>query len=909
MPNSALTAAQRFLLRITVVLGALVLANSAWLAAVSLHEEARPDARGILPVFHQVMLLVHFAGGILLVVLAVVFAAWHLRRVLRLRRRGAVATGAAVTLAAALLLVTGLFILTEARSRQNAGMVLAHRLLAVAAPILYLVHRVRSRVPPGPAARRAVAVAAAALLVLGTGAFVATLPEIPSPVPGVRSEADFAAGDPFLARGPFGVVPEASPFFPAATGTGSGGTITARLLLGPMTPAPEALKADIAAHGFVVNHAIGSDACVRCHPDVVAQWKDSAHRFSSFNNPFYAAAVNLMREPGVRGPQASQWCGGCHDPAILLAGNMARDFDPHAADAQAGLTCLACHSIDSIHDTTGNGNYRIDDRQPSPYLFADADPGLLRSIHDGLLKARPEAHRRAMLRPFFRTSEFCSTCHKVSLDVPVNRYRWIRGQNEYDAWHDSGIALNAARTFYLPPAPRECQDCHMPPEDAPLGDVSARNGKVRSHRFIAINTALPHIRGDTATLKRIEAFLRDGKLRLDVFALEGGDGRRFLALDRARPVLRPGDVATFEVVLRNQGVGHTFPGGTNDSNEGWLDAKATMGDTVILRSGALDAEGHLDPGAHTYGAVLIDHEGGRIDRRNPWDIRTTLFAHVVGPGTADVVRYRLRVPEAPGQSLRFHVALAFRKFDRAYTLFAWRGRSPVPDLPVTIIAEAEVDLPIGSEEGASAAGAAPPVPGDWVRFNDHGIGLLLQNQTRAARASFEEVARLAPLRPDGPLNLARVALAEGDLGTARRHLDEAEARAPGDPRTQFWWADYWMKENTLENAEQALLVVLRTFPEDRDSLRRLARVRHRLGRHEAALAALRDVLAIDPEDRESHELRQYALKALGRPGDARAAMDLFRRYQIDESIGSLTLGYRQAHPHHHREAEPVHVHE
>ena len=67
------------------------------------------------------------------------------------------------------------------------------------------------------------------------------------------------------------------------------------------------------------------------------------------------------------------------------------------------------------------------------------------------------------------------TCHKVSLDAPINDYRYIRGQNEYDNWHDSGVSHNAARTFYLPKDSKSCQDCHMPEEPAVLGDMAAKN--------------------------------------------------------------------------------------------------------------------------------------------------------------------------------------------------------------------------------------------------------------------------------------------------------------------------------------------------------------------------------------------------------------------------------------------------
>ena len=63
-------------------------------------------------------------------------------------------------------------------------------------------------------------------------------------------------------------------------------------------------------------------------------------------------------------------------------------------------------------------------------------------MHDFSIKLNPEPHRRVFLKPFMRTQtpEFCSSCHKVHLDVPVNNYRWFRGFNEYDNWQASGVS-------------------------------------------------------------------------------------------------------------------------------------------------------------------------------------------------------------------------------------------------------------------------------------------------------------------------------------------------------------------------------------------------------------------------------------------------------------------------------------
>ncbi len=126
------------------------------------------------------------------------------------------------------------------------------------------------------------------------------------------------------------------------------------------------------------------------------------------------------------------------------------------------------------------------------------------------------------MKPFHReqTAEFCSSCHKVHLDVPVNGYRWIRGFNDYDNWQASGVSGQGARSFYYPAAPQRCADCHMPLVDS--NDPAAKNGKVRSHRFPAANTALPYVNRDPVQLKVVQDFLRDGQISVDVFGIVRG---------------------------------------------------------------------------------------------------------------------------------------------------------------------------------------------------------------------------------------------------------------------------------------------------------------------------------------------------------------------------------------------------
>src|SRR5262249_6779681 len=119
----------------------------------------------------------------------------------------------------------------------------------------------------------------------------------------------------------------------------------------------------------------------------------------------------------------------------------------------------------------------------------------LRWLNGQMIKAKPEFHKRTMLRPLHKTAEFCGTCHKVSLPVELNHYKdFLRGQNHYDSFLLSGLG-HGSRSFYFPEkAKANCADCHMPL--VPSADFGAKNfdgsgtRKVHHHSFPAANTGL-----------------------------------------------------------------------------------------------------------------------------------------------------------------------------------------------------------------------------------------------------------------------------------------------------------------------------------------------------------------------------------------------------------------------------------
>ena len=948
-----LSPALRRLLAAALVLGVFMIANTSYLLVNRLADALDWNVFAVgetsLPSLFQAMVLTHTGIGLLLAALMLGFFVSHLPKVWKRYHKSSVASGVLYVAAGLVLVVTGLFILTAAASRDNRWAWWAHVACAAIVPLGYVAHRLVSYTrPPGKSfGRFFVAVAAVVLTLVVWHGFTnrgivrteeaqLALERGLSTGPGSKGrDVTSRAGNGFV---PVGFVPPGSPFFPSAATTTSGDRLPSRIITRGDRGSPERINQEMATYGHVRDTRIGAATCERCHQDIVAQWAVSAHRFASFNNPFYEATVNDLREHssqsnvwidrhvekypegvGQVGRVKSKWCSGCHDPALMLAGQMVPDIDRGSAEAQAGLTCLACHAIDRIHDRTGNGNYNIADEQEDPYLFANASTGSLGAfLHDAAMKAKPTVHKRQMLNPVFRQSEFCAACHKVSLTAPVNNYRWFRGQNEFDNWDDSGVSLNAARTFYLPEERRVCQDCHMPLEAAPLGDVAAKNGSVKSHRFLAVNTALPYVRGDWETIERIEAFLRDEKLSVDIFALKtSAMAQPVMAIDRAKPTLVAGDRVTVDVVVRNRGVGHTFPGGTNDSNEGWLEFSvvSATGEELAI-SGQVRDDGHLDPMAHVYKALILDKDGKPIHRRNAQDIHVAVFANVINPGTADIAHYEFVVPqELAGSVITMRARLLWRKFDREYTEFAFRANregfkqfDEVPDLPITEIAADEVSLEVGRAGSSSDGAGTSADPAEWTRFNDYGIGLLLESNTRGASRAFEQVMRLQPQRVDGPLNLAKTAVRDGNVDRAYEYLRMSEAIRTGDARVAWVWGVARQEDGRYEEAALAYQRVLEDFPGDRATWRNLGRTYYLDRQYEKALEAFSEVLRIDPEDRIAHYHRMLCLRALSREDEADRAAAAYAYYAIDESAQEITRSFRLKNPGANLMAQAVRTH-
>ena len=683
-----------------------------------------------------------------------------------------------------------------------------------------------------------------------------------------------------------------------------------------------------------------SETCATkgCHPDIYRQWNESAHHFSSFNNQWYRKSIIYMQD--VNGIQPSKWCGGCHDPAILLNGVMDRPIreNLHTPAAQAGLACTACHSIEKVKDTMGNSGYVI--KYPPLHDIAASDNPIIRNLHNYLIRLDPEPHKKSFLKPFHRenTAEFCSTCHKVHLDEPVNNFRWIRGFNDYDQWQKSGVSHQGALSFYYPETAKKCVDCHMPLVAST--DAGNINGKVHNHRFPAANTALPFVNQHPEQLKIVTDFLQDDVVTLDLFA----DGAPIPS--NGIEVTR-GESTRVDVVVRTRGVGHRFPAGTIDAFDIWLEVKATDESGKIVfwngRIAASDGNGPVDPSAHFYRGYMLDAHGNLINKRNAWAMRTVLYSNTIPPGAADTVRYRLEIPSDCGNLLTLEAKLNYRKFNWWHTQWAYAGvRDPedtdfqvdkgydggkwvwtgdtsdvagkikaIPNLPIIEMASAKTTLKVVGD-----AAAPPPKPENArERWNDYGIGLLLQGDLKAAETAFLKVTEIEPAYLDGWVNVARVRIEEGDMRRAEAMLEKAfeiqKTLPPENPHRAKVHYFYALVQETYGNYDTAiehLQHAAAQFPRD-------TRVRNKLGRmyflkrsYETALAEFQQTLTVDPEDLDAHYNMMRCYRALKNPSLAAQSQKLYLRFKADESVDAITGIPRRADPDVNRERQRIHEH-
>jgi tetratricopeptide (TPR) repeat protein len=668
------------------------------------------------------------------------------------------------------------------------------------------------------------------------------------------------------------------------------------------------VAAQVRDKGFFTGEALGTSDCAGCHSEIAAQWAQSAHHFSSFNNPYYAASVELLRTQ--RPLVESRFCAGCHDPLLLVDDSIASPaLRRDQPAAQAGLPCLVCHSMTPPSHVAGGPRSRLGNGAYEVSATAVPPPGPSGSLDAG---RTPHAQR---LRPaHLAQPTFCAACHKVGLQPNLTHAGWLRGQDDYGAWLASVAAGNGVGAVYRPERVevKRCQDCHMPLEPLRSGQL------VRSHRFLAANTALAQLRGDDDMQGREQAFLR-GAISLDIAVWPdssdaSGGGPAPVFDPQVRLESRSRQKLRFDVVLRNRRVGHRFPGGTNDSNDVWVEVSLTRAGQPLLQDDS-----------HLVRAQPVDEQGAPLQRRDPQNMRAVVYNTSLSPADPQVIRYQADLDRVQASArgldatapLLLVARLRYRKFTPDYAAFSCQALPPGPaktrclQPPIVDVAEARRLISLGDRRAPSEP--APPASEAplWERYLDHGLGLAdgLVDAASAARPSIEKAQALAPARVEPQLAAARLALALGRTEDVLRHGGQAESLRPGHPahlylRGQALYRSYHFAEARPYFERAAQLV-----PDDPNLLAMLARVRGLTGDAQAALQAADRLLVLDPESEDGHHQRMLALRELGDEAGAASAEQKFlyhrRPVELDQE---LRQRFRAREPERAQEDAPAHTH-
>ena len=647
--------------------------------------------------------------------------------------------------------------------------------------------------------------------------------------------------------------------------------------------------------------------CSHCHQAAHAQWRQSAHA-NSFRAPWYQTNVKLLMN--TKGVEFARHCEGCHNPIALVSGSMTKGTEQKRKTDEDGVTCAVCHSMrqaDPRITQRGTGSYVLG--QPAVMVDAAGQP-IVGKVSDGEILAHLDRHSKAVMQDYYRTPEFCSSCHKAALPQTLNDYKWQRAIFLSDEWQLSSFAKRSPLPFYVKDSVSTCQTCHMTREKLAVSgaesrDAGAKDGMLVSHRWLGANTLLPTYYKYDEQLARTIAFLKADVFNVDVFAItKKGDAKPIAPLGQVPFQVAPGDDLTVSVVIQNKGAAHSHVPEQRDMYESWLefqvlDAKGK----VIEHSGFLKPDGALDEHAHSFTNRLINAKGTLNAHHEVWNNRVVAYNNTVQSGRSQVVRYEFTVPKDAVGPLNVTAQINYRRFNQTFIDWAMNSRH-YPEPVVNMAARTRL-LNLGNN-----APSAPEAKDnkEWMRWNNYGIGLLDAQQYAESADAFEHVAKLRPEYADAQTNIALANFQWERYDQAREALARALKLAPGNARALYYLALVERNQGDLDAAITDLQKVLAQFPLSRDAHRELGFSYYQQHKYQEARAEYEAVQGIDPDDLAAHYNLAILYRRLGMKAQATTEAAAFADQKDDPTAATYALSYLRGHDEVAEESVPWHVH-
>jgi tetratricopeptide (TPR) repeat protein len=213
------------------------------------------------------------------------------------------------------------------------------------------------------------------------------------------------------------------------------------------------------------------------------------------------------------------------------------------------------------------------------------------------------------------------------------------------------------------------------------------------------------------------------------------------------------------------------------------------------------------------------------------------------------------------------------------------------------------------------ASSAPPFaeklafnPNDRERWNDYGIGLLLQGDLKGAERAFQYVTQLEPSYADGWVNVARARIQEGNTDAAKPLLAKALTVNPKLASAHYFLGLALKADGQYPQAFQEFAQAAAQYPRDRVVRNQMGRMLFLQRQYAGAVAELDKTLAVDPEDLEAHYNLMLCYRGLNNDALADREEKLYLRFKADESSRAIDGPYKLTHPDDNNESLPVHEH-
>jgi tetratricopeptide (TPR) repeat protein len=668
-------------------------------------------------------------------------------------------------------------------------------------------------------------------------------------------------------------------------------------------------NAKVAGDDFIQPGAFpNAKYCAKCHEEAYSQWRQALHS-NSFRTPFYRTSVNILAR--TKGVEFTRHCDSCHNPVGVLSGALTQDSKVDRSFDEDGLTCTTCHSVQQLQPTVGNGAFVFG--MPS-VMVDEAGNRIPGQVPYEEIFKHPDRHSKAVIKDLNRTPEFCSACHKANLPTTLNDYKFIRAFTVFDEWQNSKFSQRNPLTFYTADV-STCQGCHMKRGPVTHTEWGSKNGTFASHRWLAGNTAVPYYYGFDEQLDKTIEFLKSGNyLNVDLFGVKKVDplavGNKVDSDGLIAPLgsvlftLKPNDTVEAMVVVQNKNIGHSLIPEVRDLYEAWVEFEAKDADGAeIYHSGFLQADGSLDPRAHSFTNRPVNTDGQFVDNHKVWTIHSVAYDSTVPAGRSVLVRYEFRIPSNAKGPISVTARVNYRHLRQSYLNNIFGKDHPA--YPIVEITSRTRTLNLGEN---APTDPDPQDNQEWMRWNNFGIANLDQLQYADAVNAFARVVKLRPDYVDGYTNIALTNIQWEKYGSARSTLEKALSLGPDNVRALYYMALVERRTGNIQAEVADLEKVVAKFPRSSDGRRELGKSYYRENRLQEAKEQFEALQQIDPDDVAAHYNLSLIYGRLGLDEKASQQATLFADKKTDPNAPTYSLDFLLDHPEISTESVPWHMH-